>query len=78
MTKITVTIDTKSNARLFLEMLNALSFVKKIQSEVVYGDSLNKEEIKILEERWEGYLKNPKAVSTWKSVKAELQKKYAG
>ena len=34
MTKVTVTIDTKSNARLFLEMVNALSFVKDVKAEL--------------------------------------------
>lgn len=77
MTKVTVTIDTKTNARLFLEMLDALAFVKEVKADDLQDDDLSKEEIRLLEDRWTDYLKNPKAVQTWKDVKAELKKKYA-
>jgi hypothetical protein len=77
MTKLTVTIDTKHNARLFLEMLNALKFVKKVEPQVEFNETLSKEEIELLEARWNDYIKNPKDVQTWKEVKSELVKKYA-
>ena len=77
MTKVTVTIDNKSNARLFLEMAHALRFVKDIQTEDAHGDEMSKEDIRMLESRWKDYLKNPKKVQTWDEVKAELEKKHA-
>ena len=77
MTKVTVTIDTKSNAILFLEMMKALTFVKDVKSENIYDDELSKEEISLLEDRWTSYLKSPKTVQTWKEVKSELLKKHA-
>jgi hypothetical protein len=75
MTKITVTIDTKSNARLLHELLSALSFVKKVEAEEPYDD-LNAEEIKMLESRWEDYLKNPGSAKSWADVKAKYLKKH--
>lgn len=77
MTRVTVTIDNKTNARLFVEMVNAIRFVKDIQQEDDGNDNLSKEELKLLESRWNDYLKNPKKVQTWGEVKAELAKKYA-
>ena len=76
MTKVTVTIDSKSNARLFLEMVNALSFVKDVKAENIDDDDLSHEEITLLEDRWTDYIKNPKTVQTWKEVKTELRKKH--
>ena len=76
MTKVTVTIDNKSNTLLFLEMLNNLKFVKKVEAEKGY-DELSSDEIRLLEDRWTDYLKNPKSVQTWDEVKTELTKKHA-
>ncbi len=77
MTKITVTIDTKSNTQLFLEMLNALKFVKNIESHEEYDDTPDKEELQLLEDRWTDYLTHPQKVETWDKVKSALSKKYA-
>jgi len=75
MTKITVTIDNKSNARLLHELLSALSFVKKVEAEEAF-DELNAEEINMLESRWDDYLKNPESARSWAEVKAEYLKKH--
>ena len=77
MTKVIVTVDTKSNATLFLNMVRALKFVKKVETDspLEYPD-LSSGEIQMLEERWTDYLKNPKAVTKWEKVKKDIQKKY--
>ena len=77
MTNITVTIDRKSNAMLFLKMLKSLRFVKKVTTEKVEKNTLSKEDIKILEARWRSYLKNPESAQSWPEVKSFLVKKYA-
>ena len=77
MTKVTVTIDTTKNTKLFLDMMHSLKFVKNVEPEKKADDKLSSDEIKLLESRWNDFLKNPKDVQTWKQVKAELVKKYA-
>jgi len=42
----------------------------------VYNDDLSKDDIKLLEDRWSDYVKNPKAVQTWDEVKSKLIKKH--
>ena len=76
MTKVTVTIDTKNNARLFLELLRSLNFVKDVQTEQLYEDELSKDDIKLLEDRWSDYIKHPNKVKTWNQVKQNLTQKY--
>ncbi len=39
-------------------------------------DEFSKEEISMLEERWEEYVKNPAEGKSWEDVKAELKSKY--
>jgi chemotaxis regulatin CheY-phosphate phosphatase CheZ len=77
MTKYTVTIDTTKNTKLFLDMMQSMKFVKNVEEEKPVSDKLSAAEIKLLESRWNDYLKNPDDVQTWKQVKAELTKKYA-
>jgi len=77
MTKVTVTIDTTKNTKLFLDMMHSIKFVKNVEEEKPVSDKLSAAEIKLLESRWNDYLKNVDDVQTWKQVKAELVKKYA-
>ncbi|MCG3165982.1 MAG: hypothetical protein POELPBGB_01757 [Bacteroidia bacterium] len=77
MTKYTVTIDTTKNTKLFLDMMQSMKFVKNVEEEKPVSDKLSAAEIKLLESRWNDYLKNADEVQTWKQVKAELTKKYA-
>jgi hypothetical protein len=40
------------------------------------SDELDKEQIKLLEDRWEEYTKNPSSTATWQEVKNAILKKY--
>ena len=76
MTKLTLTINNGSNAQLLLKMLKSLNFIKKIETEQEYESSLTSDEMKLLEERWDDYKKNPESGIPWKKVKADFDKKY--
>ncbi len=76
-TKITVTIDNRNNAKLFLGLLSALKFVKHIESEESPEEYLSAGDMKVLDERWDDYLKNPGKTQSWESVKATILKKHA-
>ena len=76
MTRLTVTINNDSNAALLIQMLESISFVKKVEKENFNELELTKDEIQLLEKRWAAYKKNPKQVKTWDKVKNEIEKKY--
>jgi hypothetical protein len=44
-----------------------------VKAENIYEDELSKEDIKLIEERWTDYIKNPSKVKTWNEVKHELR-----
>ena len=74
MTRLTLTIEDKANAKLLARMLKSLEFVKSIEAEEY--PLLSNEEIQVLEERMEEYRKNPNSVKSAKRVHSELKKKY--
>jgi len=75
-TRITVTIDNRNDAKLFLGLVSALKFVKEVETEESPEQFLNAQEMKILDERLEDYLKNPDKTLSWEAVKSSILKKH--
>ena len=76
MSRITVNIDNPEQAQLLFKMLQQLTFVNDVELDENIEEELNKEELQILEQRWENYLKNPKTAKSWEEVKSSIIKKY--
>ena len=72
MTTLTVKISDKRQAQLLYEMLLSMKFVKDVDIE----EALSKDEILVLEERFEEYLKNPKSGKSLEAVVKNLSKKH--
>ena len=71
MTTFTITVDNDANASILKQMLKALRFVKKIESEEDHYD-LSAEEIRILDERLAKYSSGKMKFSSWEEVKKRI------
>ena len=72
MTTLTVKIANKKQASLLYEMIRSINFVQ----EVNINDDLENDELKILEERWEEYKRNPKSGKPLEMLVKEISKKH--
>jgi hypothetical protein len=73
MKHISVTIPD-NKVSLFIELMNNLSFVKKVEAtDNIDIPDWHKD---IIEERTENYKKNPESYKNWKDLKKGLDKKY--
>ena len=76
MRRITLTIEDHENAEMLFKMLQQLNFVRGVEFDESNEDDLSKEELQMLEDRFENYLKNPESGQPWEEVKAALIKKH--
>jgi hypothetical protein len=74
MTTLTVKISDKKHARMLFEMLNSMKFVKQV--EMNEGYNFEEDEIKILEERFTDYQRNPKSGSPLEDVVTKISRKH--
>ena len=72
MITLTIKVSDKKHAQLLYEMLLSMKFVKDVDIE----EALSKDEILVLEERFEEYLKNPKSGKSLEAVVKNLSKKH--
>ncbi|MEO8150040.1 MAG: hypothetical protein ABI723_20555 [Bacteroidia bacterium] len=74
MRRITLTVEDHENAEMLFKMLQQLNFVRGVEFDESNEDDLSKEELQMLEDRFENYLKNSQGGKPWKEVKASLIK----
>lgn len=73
MKQIAITIPD-NKVELFIDLMNSLSFVKKI--EPIEGTDIPEWHKAIIDERMENYQKNPESFQKWEDVQKELSRKY--
>ena len=72
MTTLTVKIEDKKQAGMLYQMLRSINFVIEVEMD----ESPGKDEMKILEERWEDYKINPESGKPLDTVVKEISKRY--
>ena len=75
MKTITIRIESDRDAELLEKFLQSTAFEDKIET-TVEDDEFGKEEIQMLEERWENYIRNPSSAISVDDFKKELKDKY--
>jgi hypothetical protein len=74
MKTITIRVENDRDAELLKKVLQATRFEDKIEA-IEEEEESNDVEIKMLEERWESYVRNPSSAITVDDFKKELKDK---
>lgn len=75
MKTITIRVKNDRDAELLKKILQSTHFEDKIEA-IEEEEELDNEEIKMLEERWENYVRNPASAISVDDLKEELKNKY--
>jgi len=73
MKQIAVTIPNNKES-LFIELMNSLSFVKKVES--IENTDIPEWHKAIIDERMDNFKNNPESYRDWKEVQKEIGQKY--
>jgi hypothetical protein len=76
MRTITIRVESDKDAELLKQVLQATSFEDKIET-FEEDEELDDQEIQMLEERWENYVKNPSSAISLEDFKKDLKENYS-
>ncbi len=74
MKTFTIRVENDRDAELLKKLLESTHFEDRI--ETTEEEELDTEEIQMLEERWESYIRNPSSAISLDDFKKELKDKY--